>query len=289
MIATLFRFKEYTIAAAVEHGLRYTLLITDEKDDYLTLWTNHQLSTKFQQFVKEHAELYQKASGFIFSTKENLATLTVTGRAVNEYGNWNIYTKLKFLVADSAEAEDEEEEITDCKELSNIVLQDSETNILLKARNDLLPYPDNPSLATLPLNIIKPVGAIGKVGYRGKERLLVEVEGVMYQAGADLENKMTKLEKNCYLRIDKIKRNRSTRSKEAICTIIRNGEWHLLLQYGKCNMYRSCNPLCTRVLDVRNVEVEGVKRKLALTENGQVVRFSKKSKMDKDIIVGEIL
>ena len=111
----------------------------------------------------------------------------------------------------------------------------------------------------------------------------------MYQAGSDLEGKLSQLKKGCYIRIDRIKTQLTTRRKEALCCVIQNGEWHLLVDYNKCQLYQPTSPMCTRTLDVKQVEVKGVKRKLALTQNGQVVRFYKRGRVENNLKVGDLL
>ena len=92
-LANLLQFKEYPVLAAIHHGSRYKLLL-DNGNENLYGWTNWNLGQQFDQFTEQNKELYDQASGYIFSLYSNLASLVVRGKGLNEYGHWNVYTKL---------------------------------------------------------------------------------------------------------------------------------------------------------------------------------------------------
>ena len=159
----------------------------------------------------------------------------------------------------------------------------------VRAIEDLLHFPLNPSLASLPVNTTKQVTAIGWQSFRGKERLLIELDNVMYQAGTNLEDQKDFLTQGCAIRIDKITTIRSSRQKEGICSIIQPGEWHKLVNYMNCSLLNSTHSSNDkRVLDIKEVEVKGSKRRLVLTDKG-VFRFNKRAKIEKEVRVGDFL
>ena len=294
---------DYPVLAARCHGKRYRLLL-EYNETKLNVWSNWQLGQDIDKFIQRDDvkdKLYDSTSGYIFSLNDKLATLTVRGKAINEWGNWTVYTSIKFT-----------ESLTDVNEGYNTrskslekanALQDQLTEIVPENRNnnddgdaipikvveDLQHYPLNPSLTFLPVLTIKLVSAIGWVSYRGKERLLVEVDGTMYQAGTDLEQKVQNLKRGTRIRIESIKTVRSSRQKEVVCSVIQPGEWYKIVNYADCSLYSTISQnKCIRVLDVKEIPVKGDKRKLALTDSG-IFRFNKRSKLEKEIRVGDFL
>ena len=167
----------------------------------------------------------------------------------------------------------------------NTSIYDS-TAILVKPREELIPYRENPELCSLSVGVIKKIEAIAWIAWSGNEKLLIQVDGIMCQAGLDLENKVHDITGNSYVRIDKHRVNRNTRRKYAMCTIIQAGQWHKLVEYAKAPLLKTQDG-STCVLDVQTVEVEGQKRKLILTDQGEVFKL-KKSRLEETIKPGFI-
>ena len=293
--------KEYSVTAARRHGSRYKMLLEDGGRK-LNVWTNWYLGQQFDSFVKRgdvKDTLYDPESGYILSLHEELAVLTVRGRAVNEWGNWTVYTSIKFN--DPLKSTDGGYN-TRSKTLQTAdTLQDSLAGpssayssmilggIPVKDRKDLLHYPLNPILSSLPPLSVKTVSSIGWVSFRGKDRLLIELDGTMYGAGTDVESKVGQIKNGSSIRIEKNKIIRSSRQLEAICTIIQPGEWFKLVNYIDYTLYNTTSTTENiRVLDVKEALVKGSKRKLALTDKG-VYRFNKKSKLESNVRAGDLL
>lgn len=286
------QFINYPVLSAVKHGQRYKLLLDADSRKY-TVWSNWHLTQEFDRFVKDHPDFYDQASGFIFLPGEScLANLIIRGKGLNDYGNYTVYSKIQFVPSSPPPPTEQLCEPSCCQlnESSKPKTKDTALELIsIKSREDLLPYPENPTLASLPINSLKGIESIGWVTYRGKDKLLVEIDKVMYQAGKDLEGKIDEIKKGSYIKIEKVVTQTTTRRKEVLCSIVQNGEWHKLIEYNKCLLYNSSTPLCTRAMDVKEMKVKDGKRKVVLTADGQIVRFNKRSRIEDDINVGDIL
>ena len=132
-----------------------------------------------------------------------------------------------------------------------------------------------------------------KFKHYGTERLVVSVDGKIFQGGDDLEEKVVHL-KNIYkIKIEKLRTNVNTRKKYAVCSVFEMGDWTASVKYENVPIFPK-NKMDgeTCVLDIRTVEAKGQKRKLLLTqrEDGdpQIIYKLKKSKLEENIKVGFI-
>ena len=121
----------------------------------------------------------------------------------------------------------------------------------------------------------------------------MSVDGKIFQAGDDLEEKVGKLKYMCKIKIEKIRTNVTTRKKYAVCSVFEKGDWTASVEYGNVPLLpRNEMVGKTCVLDVRTVEVKGQKRKLLLTQRedgeSQIIYKLKKSKLEENIKVGLI-
>ena len=116
------------------------------------------------------------------------------------------------------------------------------------------------------------------------------MDGKIYQAGDDLEENINKLKYLCKIKIEKIRTNDKRHVKYAVCSVYEKGDWTVLVDYNKVQMLPKMRMNCC-VLDVRDVEVRGQKRKLILTDNGDgpVIYKFKKSKLEENVEVGDML
>jgi hypothetical protein len=149
-------------------------------------------------------------------------------------------------------------------------------------------FKDILDLILLPAKSIHTLKKIGFIARYGQNRLLVQLEdGVRYVAGKDLESKQDKLHVDCKLVLEKTKLCTSTRKKHYIVNVVRKGDWAGIIQYSDTPIIkqRKGNEATTRVLDVSNVEHKGQKRKLVLTDDGNVYRV-KASRLEKEITAG---
>ena len=76
----------------------------------------------------------------------------------------------------------------------------------------------------------------------------------------------------------------STHSKYAVCTIYEPQDWTAFVDYGKTIILGKLDG-STCVVDVKAIDVKGVKRKLLLTDKGQVYKL-KKSKLEDSVKPG---
>ena len=133
----------------------------------------------------------------------------------------------------------------------------------------------------------------GYIKHYGTERLVVSLDGKVYQAGKYLEEKVVKLNYMCKIKIEKKRTSINRHVKYAVCSIFEKGDWTTSVEYGNVPISPK-NEMDgeTCVLDVREVEVKGQKRKLLLTqrEDGdpQIIYKLKKSKLEENIKVGFI-
>ncbi len=172
----------------------------------LSIWNNRCLSKQFDDMLtvtEIEDRLLDITTCFIFNAVEQgLGSLIVRGRAINKYNSITVYTTIEFnlpslpyltqyKVDQAISAIDEQ------------LQQGSATletyDIPVKSIIDIMPYPDNPSLVSLPLHSLKTVTSICWAFYRGKDGLLVEVDSVMIQAGANLESNLVSIP-TCELR-----------------------------------------------------------------------------------------
>ena len=276
-----------------EFGMRYKLLLQLDEELKTSVWSNWAIANSLNDFLSTEAgkDCYDKTSGFLLLFDQPLGSLTVKGKMMNQYGYYTVFcdftpntvkksSSLAYARAEAVKLQTETE-----RELDNKNLYKSLT-VTIKPREELLPYRENPELASLSLGVIKKIEAIAWIAWNGKDKLLVQVDGTMYQAGLDLESKATEITGNSYVRIDKHRFNRNTRRKFAICTVIQAGQWHKLVDYAKAPLLKIQDG-STCVLDVQTVEVKGQKRKLLLTDKGEVLKL-KKSKLEEAIKPGYI-
>ena len=78
----------------------------------------------------------------------------------------------------------------------------------------------------------------------------------------------------------------STREKYAICGIYEFGDWTAMVEYTKIPMLRKFDG-STCMVDVKSVDIKGVKRKLLLTDNGTVYKL-KISRLEETVTPGFI-
>jgi hypothetical protein len=133
----------------------------------------------------------------------------------------------------------------------------------------------------------------GYITHYGTERLVVSVDGKIFQGGDDLEEKVVHLKYMSKIKIEKLRTNVKTRKKYAVCSVFEKGDWTASVEYGNVPIFPE-NKMDgeTCVLDIRTVEAKGQKRKLLLTQredgDSQIIYKLKKSKLEENIKVGFI-
>ena len=129
------------------------------------------------------------------------------------------------------------------------------------------------------------IEGIGHIVHYGTPRLVLKINENIYQAGQDLEEKEGQISPACSIKIEKIRVNRDRHVKYAICSIYENGDWTAVTNYSKTPILSRFNG-STNVVDVRTVNVKGVKRKLLLTDTGEIYKL-KKSKLEERLKPGQ--
>ena len=270
----------YTINAAKQVGTRfgisYKLLIEEGKSVYTT-WTNKSLTNIFLELEKGNR--VDKVGGFLSLNNKALGILDITGKGTNVYGKVSVYATFTL---NSCNTTKELSSLTDSSKVDSIPV----TEIPAIARENLLPYRDYENIMLLPIGSIHKIEAIGEIVHYGTPRLVVKIEDKIYQAGQDLEEKKDRITLGCSIKIEKVRLNLKRHVKYAICSIYEKGDWTAMTDYIKTPMLSKFDG-STCIVDVRTVDVKGTKRKLLLTNTGDVYKL-KKSKLEEIIKPGFI-
>ena len=133
----------------------------------------------------------------------------------------------------------------------------------------------------------------GFIKHYGRERLVISLDGKIYQAGDNLEENVNQLKHLCKLKIEKIRTNRNRHLKYAVCSVYEKDDWSVYLDYSKMDFLPDEKmDGDTYILGVRTINFKGKKRKLLLTkreeEEEAVVYRLKKPKLEEKIKVGMI-
>ena len=86
-------------------------------------------------------------------------------------------------------------------------------------RENLLPYKDYLNLTTLDIGSVHNVDGWGNIKHYGTERLVISLDGTIYQAGENLEENVDQLKHLCKIKIEKIRTNRNRHVKYAVCSV----------------------------------------------------------------------
>ena len=151
-------------------------------------------------------------------------------------------------------------------------------------REELLPYREYENIIVLSVGSVHKIEAIGEIIHYGTSRLVVKIEDKIYQAGQDLEEKKDQLTLGCSIKVEKIRKNQTRHVKYAICSVYKKGDWTAMADYSKTPMLSKFDG-STCVVDVRSVNVKGTKRKLLLTNTGDIYKL-KMSKLEEGLKLG---
>ena len=251
-------------------GSSYKLLVEDGNTVYI-VWSNRRIAN----ILDGSDNLINLDGDFVYLDGKPLGVMEITGKGTNHYGKVTVYCT--FVLNSIEKMEKILSTVSNC-----LVSKD----ITTLPRENLLPYRDYPNIITFPVGSLLQIEAIGYLSHYGTLRLVVQIEGNIYQAGKDLEEKNKQLTAYCSIKIEKIRVDRSRRVNYAICSIYESGDWTCMVDYLKIPMLRKFDG-STCVVDVRTLEVKGVKRKLLLTNNGDVFKL-KKSKLEETVEPGFI-
>ena len=235
------------------------MLIQDDDSNYTT-WTNKYLTSILEKL--EQGDLVSKSGGFLTLDGRELGVLQITGKGTNAYGNVSVYANF-ILTATNPQK-------ISTPTVTAVPTPDKET-ISTIAREELLPYRDYENIAVLSVGSVHKVDAIGEIIHYGISRLVVKIGEKVYQAGQDLEEKKDQLLRECSIKIEKVRTNKTRHVKYAICTIYEKEDWTSMADYSKTPMLSRFDG-STNVVDVRSVVVKGTKRKLLLTNTGEIYK-----------------
>ena len=132
----------------------------------------------------------------------------------------------------------------------------------------------------------------GFVKHYGTERLVISLDGKIYQAGDNLEENINDLKYPCKIKIKKIRTNDKRHVKYAVCSVYEKDDWTAYLDYSKMDFLpdEKMGRGDTCILDIRTVNFRGKKRKLLLTKREEdeeaVVYRLRKPKLEEKIKVG---
>ena len=262
-------------------GKQYMLSLGGEENPTI-VWSNKYITNKLQE--AEDLKCIDVDDIYLSLRNKKLGSLQITGKGDNMYGRATIFCQLDLNAKEETE--------------TNLPMKESEKYVehfvtLIIPRENLLSYREYPNLISLGVGSVHIVDGQGYINHYGTERLVVSLDGHIFQAGDDLEEKVLLLKNICKIKIEKIRTNVTTRKKYAVCSVFEKGDWTASVEYGNVPLLpRNEMDGETCVLDVRTVEVKGHKRKLLLTqredEDPQIIYKLKKSKLEENIKVGLI-
>ena len=258
------------------------MLSLGEKDKRTIVWSNKYISNKLQE--AQDLKLLDVDGIYLSLRNKKLGSLQITGKGDNMYGRATVFCQLTLNPKEETESNLPMTKIVKC-------VENDLTPII--PRENLLNYREYPNLAYSPVGSVHNVDGWGYIKHYGTERLVVSLDGKIFQSGDDLEEKVSQLKHMCKIKIDKIRTNINRHVKYSVCSVFEKGDWTASVEYGNVPILPK-NEMDgeTCVLDIRTVEVKGQKRKLLLTqrEDGdpQKIYKLKKSKLEENIKVGFI-
>ena len=125
-------------------------------------------------------------------------------------------------------------------------------------REEMVPYKHMQNLADLPLASTHTIVAVGHIEHYGQQKLVVKLDdGILYQAGDNLEQQKEQLKNGCNIIINKVRVNNSTKRKFAICKIVQRGDWAGVVDYEKVPLLPAIKKRnAVKVLDI-NCQIRG--------------------------------
>ena len=262
-------------------GKQYMLSL-GEKENPTIVWSNKYITNKLQE--AEDLKCIDVDDIYLSLRNKKLGSLQITGKGDNMYGRATVFCQLTLNPKEETESNLPMTKIVKC-------VENDLTPII--PRENLLNYREYPNLAYSPVGSVHNVDGWGYIKHYGTERLVVSLDGKIFQGGDDLEEKVSQLKHMCKIKIDKIRTNINRHVKYAVCSVFEKGDWTASVEYGNVPILPK-NEMDgeTCVLDIRTVEVKGQKRKLLLTQredgDAQKIYKLKKSKLEENIKVGFI-
>ena len=262
-------------------GKTYRLLIRKEKNKQdIIVWSNEKITKKLEE--AENAKTMDLADNFLYLQHDNLGVLEITGYGYTPNRHKMVYCNITLNPRKSEEKP------------KQLPVQNIDIVTPVIPRENLLQYKDYPNLIALPIGSVHNVEEWGFVKHYGIERLVVSLDGKIYQAGDNLEENINDLKYLCKIKIEKIRTNNKRHVKYAVCSVYEKDDWTAYLDYSKMDFLpdEKMGWGDTCILDIRTVNFKGKKRKLLLTkreeEEEAVVYRLRKPKLEEKIKVGMI-
>ena len=285
-------FGGYQVEAArkqnTKYGASYRLLV-NVGDDLAVVWANSYINEILFNLSEDSQNVaLDKKSGFLLFYNKPLAVLTITGRGINLHGHTTVYCTFKVEIEEQASLSlikyQTEQQILNWKE-EIAKTENSSGEIQILPIENLIPYKECRNLIVLPLESVHRLDSIGYVIHYGVKKMVVKLSGSFYQAGEDLQRKELELTDNCYIKIIRIRTNKISRIKFAECKIYTTQNyWTAFVNYAKVPIFSKFDGQ-TCIVDVKYMEHKNLKRKILLTDQGEVFKL-KKSKLEDNIEPG---
>ena len=282
--------------AQTQFGEKYIMLLATDLCGTLGLcYSNKEIERSMRKNLtdEQKEKIRDPKRNYLTLFEKPLAVLNITGWGRTPQRHVIVYCNLTFA------AEMEKDSIKSLREQITREIQEEKLKMAcadptrsvdsppVLAREEMVPYKHMQNLAELPLNSTHTVVAIGHIEHYGQEKLVVKLDnGMLYQAGDNLEQQKEQLGNGCKIIINKVRVNNSTKRKFALCKVVQKGDWAGVLDYDEVPLLpakKKRNAL--KVLDVKPVEHKGQKRKLLLTEDGTVYKV-KRSKLENNVEAG---
>eukprot|EP00116_Pleurobrachia_bachei_P001912 sb/3462174/ len=255
-----------------QFGAKFQLLL-ETPSGLQKVWTNWALTKELEALKEDRTDLFDNESRYMLVLEGYLGSLVVRGKALNQHRHFTVYCSFLPNSISSLAPDPETPEPLDFVP----------TPMTAVSREELFPYSECGTLSDFCVGTLHKIESIGWVIHYAKKKLLIKVSGKWYRAGVDLEGKVDSITNSSYFRIDKHFRNQSSKIKEAKVTIIQKGEWHLTTDYKKAKLLVPDGT--TKIIDVKEVDVKGTKRKLLFSDKGHIYKL-KKSKLENTVKPG---
>ena len=279
-------------------GVKYIMLLQREGVS-VQAYSTFSIEDTVQRLLPVHIMELIATENILLSKHDadgHIGKLTITGFGVTRDGNKFADCRFMFLANMQDWISETRRQVQESHMIGTPATADTQENQSNLTANDLPiippdelpPFKDILDLIVLPKKSIHTPKKIGFITRYGQARMLVELEdGVRYVAGKDLQSKQDQLHVDCKLVLEKTKICTSSGKKHFIATVVAKGDWAGIIQYSRTPILRQRkgNEDTRRVLDVSQVEHKGKKRKLVLTDDGNVYRM-KASRSENEITAG---
>ena len=176
-------------------GKQYMLSLGEE-DNPTIVWSNISISNKLQE--AEDLELIDVDGIYQSLRNKKLGFLRVTGKGTNLAGHNVVFCQLSLNPKEGTES-------TQIMKPSKEVVENVQAPII--PREQFLNFREYPNLTYLTVGGVYNIDGWGYISHYGTERLVVSVDGKIFQGGDDLEEKFVQLKYMSKIKIEKLRTN----------------------------------------------------------------------------------